>query len=59
MIDLKGKPFYDPQATTALFETLKKNLRKDIPVVEMKCDINAPAFATKCAECLLANMGKA
>jgi uncharacterized protein (UPF0261 family) len=58
MIDLEGQAFYLPKANAALFEALKKNLRKDIPVIEMDCDVNNPAFATKCAEVLLASMKK-
>ena len=56
MIDLEGKPFHLPQANQALFHNIKKNLRKDIPVIEMDCDVNNPAFATKCAETLLAHL---
>jgi uncharacterized protein (UPF0261 family) len=56
MIDLEGQPFHLPEANQALFEALRKNLRKDIPVIEMNCDVNAPAFAACCAEALLANM---
>jgi uncharacterized protein (UPF0261 family) len=56
MIDLEGQPFHLPEANQALFEALRKNLRKDIPVIEMNCDVNAPAFAARCAEALLANM---
>jgi uncharacterized protein (UPF0261 family) len=59
MIDLEGKPFYLPEANQALFDNLKKNLRPDIPVVEMDCDINDPAFANGCAQALLADMKKA
>jgi uncharacterized protein (UPF0261 family) len=56
MIDLEGKPFHLPRANAALFGALKRNLRRDIPVIEMDCDVNAPAFAAKCAETLLAGM---
>jgi uncharacterized protein (UPF0261 family) len=56
MIDLEGQPFHLPEANQALFQALRKNLRKDIPVIEMNCDVNAPAFAACCAQALLANM---
>jgi uncharacterized protein (UPF0261 family) len=56
MIDLASKPFHLPEANQALFEALKKGLRKDIPVIEMDCDVNDPAFAARCAETLLGNM---
>jgi len=56
MIDLDGKDFYLPEANQALFDALKANLKDCIPVLELACDINDPAFATRCAEELLANM---
>ena len=56
MIDLEGKDFYLPEANTALCETLKSNLREDIKVVEMDCEINDPSFAARCSEELLANL---
>lgn len=56
MIDNEGKPFYLPEGNQALFDALKANLRKDIPVIEMECVINDPGFAAKCAETLLAEM---
>jgi len=56
MIDLEGKPFHWPEANQALFEAMKKDLRHDIPVIEMECDVNDPAFATRCAETLLAQI---
>ena len=56
MIDTEGQPFWWPEADQALFTALKKNLRKDNPVIEMNCTINDPAFADRCAETLLASM---
>ena len=56
MIDLEGKDFYLPEANQALFDALKKNLRDDIPVIEMDCDVNDEKFATACAEALLENI---
>jgi uncharacterized protein (UPF0261 family) len=56
MIDLEGKAFYLPEANQALFDSLKANLRDDIPVIEMDCDVNDEAFATCCAETLLAHL---
>ncbi len=56
MIDLQGKPFYLPEANRALFDSLRSNLRDDIPVIEMDCDVNSPAFSARCAETLLASM---
>lgn len=53
-LDLEGQPFYMPEASQAFIDTLKKDLRKDIPVIEMEFDINAPEFSSQAAETLLA-----
>lgn len=58
MIDSPGGSFWWPEADQALFDTLKAALRPDIPVIEMGCNINDPAFAERCAECLLENLRK-
>jgi len=46
-------PFHDGQADEALFDTLKVNLREDIPVEEFDCAINDPRFAEAAAKALL------
>jgi uncharacterized protein (UPF0261 family) len=56
MIDAPDGPFWWPEANRALFDALKANLRADIPVVEMDCNVNDPAFARQCAESLLESM---
>jgi uncharacterized protein (UPF0261 family) len=53
MIDAPDGPFWWPEADHALFESLKRDLREDIPVVEMDCNINDPRFARSCARDLL------
>ncbi len=58
VIDAEGGPFWWPEANQALFDSLKKNLRDDVPVIEMDCNVNDPEFSHKCAETLLAAMGK-
>ena len=58
MIDTEGGPFWWPEADRALFESLKQNLRQEIPLVEMDCSVNEPAFAKACAETLLGSMKK-
>jgi uncharacterized protein (UPF0261 family) len=45
MIDVEGKPFYDPAADAALTGEVKANVRKGIAVKEMDTDINDPRFA--------------
>ncbi|MDB6020731.1 MAG: hypothetical protein JWQ04_588 [Pedosphaera sp.] len=58
VISAPGQKFCDPAADKALFETLKKNLRTGIKVVEMDCAVNDPRFAEACAKELLENMAK-
>jgi uncharacterized protein (UPF0261 family) len=55
-IDSPGGPFWWPEADQALFAALKQNLREDIRVLELDCNINDPIFAEHCADCLLENM---
>jgi uncharacterized protein (UPF0261 family) len=56
MIDAEGEPFWWPEADQALAAALKENLRDDIPVVEMDCNVNDPEFSRRCAETLLEGM---
>ncbi|MBI4024901.1 MAG: Tm-1-like ATP-binding domain-containing protein [Verrucomicrobia bacterium] len=58
MIAAPGGPFHWPEADAALFNALKKNLRPDIPVIEMDCNINDPPFAQRCADELLGQIKK-
>src|SRR5439155_5647820 len=57
VISAPGKPFHEPAADNALFDNLKANLRSDIQVIEMDCEINDPRFAEACANALLKNIG--
>ena len=50
ILDGEGERFCDREADGAMFETLKENLRPDIPVVDIDCNINDPAFAAKAVE---------
>jgi uncharacterized protein (UPF0261 family) len=59
VIDTEGGPFWWPEADGALFESLKQNLDAKIPIVEMDCDVNAPAFAERAAAVLLELMAEA
>ncbi|MGQ9694053.1 MAG: Tm-1-like ATP-binding domain-containing protein [Thermodesulfobacteriota bacterium] len=52
-IDAAGKPFYFPEANRAFVETLKNNLPRHIPVVELDLHINDPLFASQIAQALL------
>jgi uncharacterized protein (UPF0261 family) len=53
VISAPGGPFHSPEADRALYDSLRKNLRSDIPVVELDCAINDPPFAEACAKELL------
>ena len=57
VISAAGQPFHDAAADAALFDALKKNLRPDIAVRELDCNINDRAFAEACVESLLNNIG--
>ena len=49
----EGQSFHDPAADAALFASLKANLRKDIAVRELDCNINDALFAEACVDELL------
>lgn len=53
MIDVPDGPFWWPEADHALFECLKENMKDDIRVVEIDCNINDGEFARACAETLI------
>ena len=53
MLDSEGSDFWDPEADWACYDAIKRNLRPNIPVVEMDNNINDPEFADKCANLLL------
>jgi uncharacterized protein (UPF0261 family) len=57
VISAPGQPFHDPSADQALFDEIRANLRKDVAVHELDCEINDPAFAEACAHTLLRFMG--
>jgi uncharacterized protein (UPF0261 family) len=58
VISAEGGAFHDPKADAALFDAIKKHLRKDVPVVEMEAKVNDDAFARACAEGLLKGMAE-
>ena len=59
VIGAPGQPFHDPVADAALFDGIKKHLRRDVPVLEFDCEINDPAFAEACAKTLLTHIASA
>ncbi len=56
VISAAGQPFHSPEADAALFGAIKRHLRKDLPLVELDCEINDPAFAEACARTLLGQL---
>lgn len=54
MLDAPGGEFWWPEADQALFAAIKANVRAGIPVIELDCNINEPAFADAAAQQLLA-----
>jgi len=53
MLDADGQPFWDPEADRAMFDAIKSNVKKAIPVVEANNNINDPRFAAKAVEMML------
>ena len=52
-ISNKGGAFYDPEIDNILGTSLKKHLKKEIPVIEIDANINTPAFAEQATKWLL------
>ena len=53
ILDGDGQPFCDRAADAAMFDAIKEHVRRDIPVVELDCNINDPPFAAKAVEMML------
>jgi uncharacterized protein (UPF0261 family) len=45
MLDSVGNQFWDPEADRACFDSIKKNLKPGMRVIEMENNINDPAFS--------------
>lgn len=58
VIDSPEGPFWWPEANQALFDALKKNLRPDIPVMEIDANVNDDEFSRQCAFVLLEEMAE-
>jgi len=57
-LDSPGGEFWWPEADMALLETLKQNLRKDIPLIEVDANINDPEFAKAATDKMLEFLAK-
>ena len=53
------QPFWWPEADRALFDAIKANVRRDIPVHEVDVNINDPQFAAATAGALLEMLAQA
>ena len=53
ILDGNGQMFEGREADQAMFDALNENLRSDIPVVEIDCNINDPEFSAKAVEMML------
>jgi uncharacterized protein (UPF0261 family) len=58
ILDGDGERFCDRAADQAMFDAIKENLRADIPVEEINCNINDPAFAEKAVAMMLGLIGE-
>lgn len=57
VIGIEGGCFFDPEADSALFDTLESELKEHITVERHDLDINQPAFARACSQALLRLLG--
>ena len=53
ILDGDGERFCDREADQAMFNTLKSDLRADIPVIEVDANINDPVFARQAVDTML------
>ena len=58
VISASGQPFCWPDADQALFESIRKTLRSEIPLFELDLAINDPAFSEAVAAGLLRLLGE-
>jgi uncharacterized protein (UPF0261 family) len=52
-LDSPGGMFWDPEADAACYDTIKAQVKAQVPVIELNCNINDPEFADKVVEVLL------
>jgi uncharacterized protein (UPF0261 family) len=51
-LSVDGGPFHDPAADAALFDAIRAGCAGEVELVELDCDINAPAFARAVADAI-------
>jgi uncharacterized protein (UPF0261 family) len=57
MIDAEGKPFWNPEADRALFESVEQGIGGNVKLVKVDAHINDPVFAERLAAEYLAIAG--
>ncbi|NUM56160.1 MAG: Tm-1-like ATP-binding domain-containing protein [Candidatus Hydrogenedentes bacterium] len=58
ILDGDNQPFCDRAADAACFDAIRKNVRSEIPVIEIDANINDAAFSNKSVELLLQLIGQ-
>ena len=56
--NLPGGPFWNPEADTAFLETLRREIREDIPICTYESHINDPEFGVQVADLFIEMMRK-
>ena len=56
MLDAEGQPFRDAEADSALFQSLRMNVGRNVSILEVDAHINDPEFARAVADELLAHL---
>jgi uncharacterized protein (UPF0261 family) len=56
MLDSPGGEFWDPEADHACYDTIKRLVKDNVPIIEVDANINEPVFVDKTVETLLALM---
>jgi uncharacterized protein (UPF0261 family) len=57
-VDAPGKPFWWPEADQAFVDALRGELRPDIPILLLDCNVNDPEFSEQAANTLLQMLNK-
>lgn len=58
ILDGEGQPFCDWDADRALFDQLEADIKPEIPIERLDCNINDPAFAERAVQTLLSLIEK-
>lgn len=53
MLDSPSGPFWDEEADRACLDGIRSKLRRDIPLIEIDCNINDAVFASRAVQTLL------